>query len=171
MSRTRQRINLMHAVNRWRVVALGVLTICATADPVTAWDLHKWPDSAATTQVENGLQLTFRCSRGRNSVEMTLSDISGGTDLSAPLRDITTSGGMMIWIRMPDGGFSQDAFTGFNEQGSVAASIPVDQITWDSFANGEQLWIQDTGTNDALFTSGMKGTGAARLAFLERCGF
>lgn len=141
------------------------------ASSAYAWDLQKFPDSASTTQIEGGLRLTLSCSRGHGIIGFSLSDISAGFDLSAPLREITTSGNMVIWIRMPDGRLSKDAFTGFNEQGSVSASIPVDGISWDFFANGEQLWVQDTGVNDPLFTSGMKGTGAARLAFLERCGF
>lgn len=156
---------------RWLAATLAAMILCATAAPSFAWDLRKQPDSASTSQVEGGKRLTLSCSRGRGTLDLSLSDISAGTDLSAPLREISISGNLVLWIGMPDGSFTQDAFTAFDEQGSVAASIPVDAISWDSFGNGEKLWLQDTAVNDPLFASGMKSTGAARLAFLERCGF
>lgn len=156
---------------RWLAATLAAMILCATAAPSFAWDLRKQPDSASTSQVEGGKRLTLSCLRGRGTLDLSLSDISAGTDLSAPLREISISGNLVLWIGMPDGSFTQDAFTAFDEQGSVAASIPVDAISWDSFGNGEKLWLQDTAVNDPLFASGMKSTGAARLAFLERCGF
>ncbi|MGP3699747.1 hypothetical protein [Rhodobacter sp. NSM] len=101
---------------------------------------------------------------------MNLIDRSKGADLSAPHKTISTTGGLMLWIELPDGRTSRDSFIGFNEQGSISAEIPADHIHWDFFANGQRLWVQDTGSWETLFESGMKGTGAARLALLERCG-
>lgn len=152
------------------ITGTALLALLLLSSPAMAWDLRKSADSASTSVVQDGIRLTFWCSRGGDRVSLSLSDISEGVDLSAPLKDISTSGAMMLWIELPDGRTSRDPFSGFNEQGSIAAEIPAGHINWDFFANGEALRIQDTRTRKTLFKSGMKGTGAARLAFRERCG-
>lgn len=161
MLQSRQRL-----INQ--MIVAGVA--CMLAVPADAWDLRKQADSASTSMVSDGIRISLMCRRNRNHVDLLLTDISGGVDLSAPLKGMTTSGAMMMWIELPDGRTSRDSFSAFNEQGSISAIIPTDQVSWDFFANGQRLWVQDTGVNKKLFESGMKGTGAARLAFKERCG-
>lgn len=145
------------------------MALLMVSSPAMAWELRKSADSASTMLVQDGIQLSLKCRQGRDRVSLMLSDLSEGADLSAPLRSMNTSGGLMLWIEMPDGRTSRDSFSAFNEQGSIAAEIPKEHINWDFFANGRKLWIKDTQTNETLFQSGMKGTGAARLAFRERC--
>lgn len=153
-------------------IALTAGLFCAimTSTPTWAWEHGKSEDSAWARMDQDGIQLSFQCRRGTGRVSMVLSDLSQGADLSAPLRSIDTSGALMLWIQLPDGRTSRDSFAGFNEQGSVVAEIPANHINWEFFANGQQLTLQDTGTRRELFKSQMKGTGAARLAFKERCG-
>lgn len=149
---------------------VGLLALCLLSSPATAWDLQKSSDSASVAMVQDGVRLSLSCRRGSGKVSLQLTDVSGGFDLSAPLKAIQTTGALMLWIEQPDGRTSRDSFRGFNEQGSIAADIPSDHIRWDFFANGKTLRIQDTTTTKILFRSGMKGTGAARLALQERCG-
>lgn len=151
-------------------ISILMAALCAFSSPASAWELIKRDNGATTAMEQNGIRLSLSCSRGQGFISMVLTDISEGTDLSAPLKSVETSGALMLWIELPDGRTSRDSFTGFNEQGSVAASIPTTHISWDFFANGHKLWLQDSGKRERLFESGMKGTGAARLAFRERCG-
>lgn len=149
---------------------IGLLSALIVPVSALAWEHGKSDNSAWARADQDGIQLSFMCRRGTGRVSMTLSDLSEGTDLSAPLKSIETSGALMLWIQLPDGRTSRDSFKGFNEQGSVAAEIPANHINWEFFANGQKLTLQDTGARKTLFESGMKGTGAARLAFEERCG-
>lgn len=149
---------------------LFLCTCCLLAAPAGAWEHRKSADHASTWMEQNGIRLSLSCSRGTGRVSMSLSDLSEGVDLSAPLKSIETTGALMLWIELPDGRTSRDSFIGFNEQGSIAAEIPANHIHWDFFANGHKIWLRDSGDGRILFESDMKGTGAARLAFSERCG-
>ena len=101
---------------------------------------------------------------------MSLSDFSKGADLSAPLASMEASGSLLLMIKTPDARTVRNPISSFNEQGSVAAEIPVNAFDLEAFANGQSMVLQDSATGRTLFQSGMKGTGAARLAFRERCG-
>ncbi|TRW92758.1 hypothetical protein FNJ84_20910 [Paracoccus sp. M683] len=156
-------------ISIWQLcIALQALPLFTSR--ADAWELGKSADSAWTAESSDGIRLGFSCSRGTGRVSMMLTDLSKGVDLSAPLASIEASGSLMLTIRLPDGRTSSKPIASFNEQGSVAAEVPTGSFDLEAFANGQSLLLEDVGTGKALFQSGMKGTGAARLAFRERCG-
>lgn len=152
------------------VMCIALPTSSLVTPKAHAWELGKAADSAWTAESSDGIRLRFSCSRGTGRLSMMLTDLSKGADLSAPLASIEASGSLMLTIQLPDGRTSRKPIASFNEQGSVAAEIPAGSFDLEAFANGQSLILEDVGAARALFRSGMKGTGAARLAFSERCG-
>ncbi len=77
---------------------------------------------------------------------------------------------LMIWIRLPDQRTVKWSFGVQPESDALSGVIPMSSYNLDFFGNAEHMEIEDNDTHDVLFTSTMRGTGAARIAMKERCG-
>ena len=133
--------------------------------PALGWDLHKQRDSVTTSQFSGQYILTMHCRRGSNQLEFNLHDQTLRGDLFQGVRTV------MMWIKAPDGRMDKWSSAVSPEGPSLSGLFEVSSYTLDFFGNAKSMSIVDTsGSRRVLFESDMKGTGAARIAFRERCG-
>ena len=144
-----------------RILFFAGLLCAAAAQQAAAWSLDKGPNWVVTQERASGRMVDLRCSRGQGkALQMTIT----GQGLPA-LRNV------MLWVTASDGRTTRmPVDVDFVEQ-ALVGRVMVSGTTLDAFGNGARFKITAGGTSQVLFQSGMQGTGAARLAMLERCGF
>lgn len=138
------------------------------ASPVDAWEHGKGQNTASATETAAGIRVSFSCQQGRNDLGFSIGAVSGD-DAIDDLR-FARARNLMIWIRLPDRRTIKWSFAASPEGPHLTGVIAMSSYNLDFFGNAEHMEIEDNNTNDVLFTSDMKGTGAARIAFRERCG-
>ena len=146
-----------------RLIAL-LLASAMAASPALAWDLRKEDHSAATTETVGDSAVTLRCWRGRDHLGFELDDLTGGGQHRGEIRNL------MLWIKLPDGRTDRWPVGVIAEGPVLSGAAIVSDFNLGFFANAESLEVTVANTGQLLFRSGMKGTGAARIAFKERCG-
>ncbi|MFV0299393.1 MAG: hypothetical protein ACK5IP_00640 [Paracoccus sp. (in: a-proteobacteria)] len=144
--------------------SVAMLTVALIGSPAAAWQLGKYDDHATTRETVGHYIIKLTCYRGQDYLGFEL------VDLTQEGRGMETPVPLMIWITLPDGRTDKWSFRATPEGPALAGTIPVSSLTLDHFGNGETLVLAaPTGDKEWLRTD-MKGTGAARIAFRERCG-
>lgn len=142
----------------------ALLALPLLALPAAGWDLVKQDRAVITSQKDGRYLLSLSCQRGNRDLIFTLSDQSlKGEELQGV-------NAVMMWIRAPDGRTDKWSIDTFAEGPALSGRIAVSRQTLDFFRDAERLEVEDIRARRVLFRSGMKGTGAARIAFAERCG-
>lgn len=134
------------------------------AGQAMAWELNKQQNSASTHEVVDGFVLKFECRRGSDKLGFQLSD------LTLAGRGMQGEEALMIRIALPDNRTERWSFIAQQEGPALTGEIVVSSQTLDNFGNGIQLSLSNPMTRKLWLETQMNGTGAARLAFRERCG-
>ena len=136
------------------------------AMPAAAWTVRKSATSVTTSEVVGDRSIDITCHRhAPDRVSISISDLTGtgrGFEREAPL---------MAWIQLPDGRTAKWSFAGIPEGPGFAGVMPVSSENLDFFGNAASLSVENQATRQTILETGMKGTGAARIAMRERCGF
>ena len=128
------------------------------------WELIKQANSATTFQEQGRYLLSLSCRRGRDFLEFALNDNTLRGD------EFQGVGAVMMWIIAPDGRIDKWSITVGPEGPSLTGPVAISAQMLDVFRNAESLEVEDIARQRIMFRSDMKGTGAARIAFQERCG-
>ncbi|MDP5306018.1 hypothetical protein [Paracoccus spongiarum] len=145
-------------------MTLALLGWLGLGAPAHAWELTKGPDHAATFTTDGDYLLSISCQRGRDHLEFGLNDRTLRGDGFEAVRAV------MMWIKAPDGRTDKWSIEVSQEGPSLTGRIAFSARTLDFFGNAESLEVEDIFGRRTLLRSDMKGTGAARIAFRERCG-
>ncbi|MBU3029836.1 hypothetical protein [Paracoccus marinaquae] len=142
---------------------LALMTCLAT--PAPAWELYRLTDDyAATGNTAGEYVVNISCVRDRGTLYLSIAPF--GMDRSAV--DGLTKVSMQITL--PDGRSEQVEVALTPERDSFDGPFPVRADWLAAFKDGREMRVSRTDTGLELFRSDMKGTGAARLLFAERCG-
>ena len=144
--------------NLFAALCLVMLPGAAAAD----WSHEKGPNWAVARTTSDGVTIDLRCTRGQpNRVQMTL--------LGRRLPNVR---GVMIWITLPSGGLARHPVDVESDGRALAGTWFTSELVMEQFRTGSRMEIDmPTRNGEAIAVVNMRGTGAARLAFLERCGF
>lgn len=147
-----------------RAILSAMLAWAAMALPGHGWELIKRDDSATTLQRQGDYLMSLSCRRGRGEVEFALNDDSLRGDAFIGVETLA------MRVIAPDGGAETWSIAVGMEGPSLTGPVRATAQMLDAFGNGESLTLEDPARRRVLFRSEMKGTGAARIAFRERCG-
>ncbi|UWQ20808.1 hypothetical protein [Jannaschia sp. W003] len=100
-----------------------------------------------------------------------------GAGMELWLRDLTLSGNefpgvasLMMWVTLPDGRTDRWPVRVVQEGPGVSGPLVVSGQNLELFRNASRFELDSPQTRRTFLAGDMRGTGAARLAFLERCG-
>lgn len=141
-----------------------LLASAMVASPALAWDLHKEANSVRTQETIGDSAVALICHRGRDQLEFNLKDLTGGNQNRGKITNV------MLWVKLPDGRTDRWPVEVSGEGPQLTGPAYVSDFNLGFFANAESLEVTEATTGELLFRSDMKGTGAARIAFKERCG-
>lgn len=147
-----------------RAIFPAALAWAALSVPGQGWELIKQANSATTYQEQGSYLLSVSCQRGRNFLEFALNDKTLRGDA---FQDVSA---VMMWIIAPDGRIDKWSIPVGTEGPSLTGPVDISAQMLDVFGNAESLEVEDIARQRVMFRSDMKGTGAARIAFQERCG-
>ncbi|MFS4437621.1 hypothetical protein ACMA5I_05345 [Paracoccaceae bacterium GXU_MW_L88] len=77
---------------------------------------------------------------------------------------------MMVWISAPDGRTARHAVDVVKEGPGLRGPFYTSDVVLEQFQNGARMVVDSPMTRRMFIDTDMRGTGAARLAFLEQCG-
>lgn len=144
-------------------ILLFFLALFAVTTPAAAqWTLRQSDGYAKTTTGGPGYRLEILCSRGR-PLEMSLIALGSA-------RDFKGVRGLMLWFTMPDGRTDRWPVDVTPEGPTLTGRLRVSDFNLDFFRRGQSFQLTAPVQGLSFMEGGMKGTGAARLAFLEQCG-
>lgn len=141
---------------------LGLIAL-APATALADWTLRQSGDFAATTYEQGRYELSLSCNRGRG-LELALFD---RTQVGEEMDGIR---GLMLWFTLPDGRTDRWPVDVGSEGPALTGPVVVSDFNLDFFRHGQSFRLDAPQTGTVFLEGNMKGTGAARLAFLERCG-
>ncbi|MEM9011949.1 MAG: hypothetical protein AAGE18_12030 [Pseudomonadota bacterium] len=142
---------------------LPVLAALLIATPAAAWDTQQRSGFASASHRVGGYEITISCRRDRG-FELALSDPS----LSASEFEGVT--GLMMWVTLPDGRTDRWSVDVVQEGPVLSGPLYVSDFNLEFFRNGTSFRLDAPLTRKVFMEGDMRGTGAARLAFLEQCG-
>lgn len=149
---------------------LGALLALGLAAPAAAWTLEKRQDWAVASETDGNYTVTIMCRRGSDHLQFSYLDRDlRGVDPTGTSLDQIKS--VMLWVKLADGRTDRWPVSVFSEGPSLSGQIAFSSQTLELFQNAESISV--TGTNphhETMFEAGAQGTGAARIAFQERCG-
>ncbi|MEO1492979.1 MAG: hypothetical protein AAFV19_12575 [Pseudomonadota bacterium] len=142
--------------------ALSFAAALLAATPATAEWVTRQSDGFAQTRFTDGrYTLEISCRSGRG-FELVLKDPS--------LQGFDDVKGLMLWLTLPDGRTDRWPVDVTPEGPALSGVLYVSDFNLEFFRNGRSFQLDAPLTGEVFLKGNMKGTGAARLAFLERCG-
>jgi hypothetical protein len=143
---------------------LRFLLLLLVATPAAAaWETRQSEGFASTSYQGDRYRAEISCNRGRG-LELRLFDESHRGDAFDGVR------GLMVWVTLPDGRTDRWPVDVVQEGPALAGELIVSDFNLDFFRSGERFVIDSPLTRTVFLEGDMRGTGAARLAFIERCG-
>lgn len=137
--------------------------LLAATPAAAAWETRQSDDFASTTYDGDRYEAKIFCRRG-SGLELNVFDKTLSGD---EMQDVRA---LMVWLTLPDGRTDRWPLDVRQEGPVLSGSLIVSDFNLDFFHNGQQFRIDAPGTGTVFLEGDMRGTGAARLAFLERCG-
>lgn len=133
------------------------------ATPAAAeWSLRQSDGFAKTTTGGPGYRLEIWCRRGQ-PLQLALTALGSN-------RDFRGVKGLMMWLTRPDGRTDRWPVDVSPEGPALTGRLIVSEFNLDFFRYGQTFVLDAPGKGLVFMEGGMKGTGAARLAFKEQCG-
>lgn len=144
--------------------AIGCAALPGAPLPATGWELIKMENTATTSQEHGRYLLSLTCQRGNDHLDFHLSDQTLAGEALQGIKAV------MIRIGAPGGRAHKWSIETFGEGPGIGGRSAVSAQTPGFFRDTESLEAEDIRGRRVLFRPGMKGTGAARIAFAGRCG-
>ena len=127
-----------------------------------AWETRQNPNSAVTQNRAGNVDIVMSCRRNQpNRVDVMVGRPAGFPGVTA----------MMLWIGLPDGRLARHSIDAVQEGAATSGTWFVSDLVLDRFRNASSIEVTVAQTGERMIMADARGTGAARLAFLERCGF
>jgi hypothetical protein len=136
-----------------------------TAQPATAqWSLNQGGGSALAETRGGGYTFQISCEAGRgNQIYLSIRSGSGGDP------DLATAQSVMLWITLADGRTDRWSVDVSGTARGIDGLHPVSDFNLEFFRNAVSMEVELYPQRKTLATLPMRGSGAARLAFLEQC--
>lgn len=149
-----------------RCIAICLAAILMiTAQPAHAlWTLEQRNGFARTTSSGPGYTVEISCRRGAR-LQFTLRGVD-----AAAAREFRGVRALMMWITVPDGRTDRWPVDVVQQGNSLTGELYVSDFQLNFFRQGKTFEIDAPGQRRQFLDGDMKGSGAARLAFLEQCG-
>lgn len=142
-----------------------LITLIFLISPVmahAAWETRQNPNSAVSQNRAGGVDIVMSCTRNLpNQIDVMVGRPAGFPGVNA----------MMLWIGLPDGRLARHPINAIQEGPATSGKWVVSDLVLDQFRNASSIEVTVAQTGQRMIMVDARGTGAARLAFLERCGF
>lgn len=143
---------------------LFTLMLLSTAAPaLAAWETQQSDGFAQASYAGERYHLTISCNS--SSLRLTLEDTTFSGDQFDGVHNL------MMWIRIPDGRTDRWPLSVTRDGPSLTGALTVSDFNLDFFKNGQSFELDAPVARIEFLQGDMIGTGAARLAFEEQCGF
>ena len=147
---------------RYFIFAASMFLPSVIAHPSVAWTTLQGPTEVVVQHETPDYIIELKCSAARgNSIIFSIGITRGRT-----FGDVRS---VMLWIEYTDGRLGRRPITVTNHGHVVSGDWIVSEEVLMEFQQGVSMEVALNGRNTILKTH-MNGTGAARLAFKERCG-
>mgnify|MGYP003111467120 CR=1 FL=1 len=154
---------------------LTLLLLLLTAQPASAaWETQQSAGFAQARYTDEHYQLTLSCQNSHsntlnndtiNTLTLTLNATAGN---SAQLNGIES---LMVWLTLPDGRTDRWPVEVTHEGTRLTGTALVSDFSLYFFQHGQRFQLDAPVARVEFLEGDMMGTGAARLAFKEQCGF
>lgn len=143
-----------------KIMSTALLVFLISPTILLAWTLEKGGTWVVTQERVDGLLLDLRCDRSSpGHLQFTLSG-----------EGVPQTSGVMLWIEQADGRTDRQPVDVKSIDNALTGKFFVSDLILNNFGNAAKMEMTIAGTGTRILVSDMKGTGAARLAILERCG-
>ncbi|MBY8976649.1 hypothetical protein KHP62_12570 [Rhodobacteraceae bacterium NNCM2] len=126
------------------------------------WQTKQSDGRAVASYSSDRYRVEISCWRGRGFY-MSIFDL----DLRGNEMDGVKN--VMVWVTLPDGRTDRWPVDVIQEGPSISGDLIISDFNLEFFRNGKSFTIDAPLTGATYLNGDMKGTGAARLAFRERC--
>ena len=147
-----------------RRILIVLIILCPTLAHAD-WIQTQTSGFARASTTSGNYELVLSCRRGDGNLGMTIFDktLNGRVFQGLP--------GVMMWIKLADGRTHRQPVDVLMEGPSVSGTFYVLDFVLNFFRNAESYVVDlPSRGGEALMSGNMRGSGAARLAFLEQCG-
>ncbi len=126
------------------------------------WQTEQREGYARASYAQGDYEVWISCRPGRG-FELSLLDrtLSG--------RDFQGVQSLMMWVKLPDGRTDRWPVEVMQEGPSMSGRLVVSDFNLEFFRNAASFELDSPQTRQMFLSGNANGTGAARLAFLERC--
>lgn len=142
---------------------LFLALLLAATPAAAAWETTQSEGFASTSYRGDRYRAEISCNRG-GGLQLGLFDESLRGDAFDGVRSL------MVWLTLPDGRTDRWPVDVAHEGPKLSGELIVSDFNLDFFRYGQRFVIDSPQTRTVFLEGDMRGTGAARLAFLERCG-
>ncbi|MEM7505972.1 MAG: hypothetical protein AAF415_04445 [Pseudomonadota bacterium] len=143
---------------------LAVLAVCLVSSPALAdWQLRQSDGFAEVQFSQDDYNLVMWCDP-RHGLQMTLQN----TKLTSAGFEGVSS--LVLWLTLPDGRTDRWPVDVTPEGPALSGRFTVSDFNLGFYKDGQNFQLDSPQTGKIFLKGGMKGTGAARLAFQEQCG-
>lgn len=150
---------------------LTLFLLLLTAQPASAaWETQQSAGFAQARYTDERYQLTLSCQNSNsndtiNGLTLTLNATAGN---SAQISGIES---LMVWLTLPDGRTDRWPVEVTQEGNMLTGTALVSDFSLYFFQHGQRFQLDAPVARVEFLEGDMMGTGAARLAFKEQCGF
>ncbi len=149
---------------RRRLLLPALAAAVLAAAPASAEWVHRQSDGFARADYDGGrYDVQLSCRKGRG-FEFTVSDETLRGD---EMEGVT---GVMMWVTLPDGRTDRWPIDVAMEGPSLSGTPLLSDFSLEFFRNGVSFRVDAPRTGTVFVEGDLRGSGAARLAFRERCG-
>ena len=145
-------------------VAASLLALFLAVSPASAdWQTVQSNGQARAVYQSGKYELWIHCRRGQGFA-LWLRDLSlSGSDF----RNVRS---LMMWVKLADGRTDRWPVDVVQEGPGLSGQLLVSDFNLEFFRNAQSFDLDSPLTRQVFLSGDMRGTGAARLAFLEQCG-
>ena len=136
---------------------------CLVSPAFAAWQTVQSDGRARAVYQQGNYELWIYCRRGQD-MELWLQDRSLN---GAEFQGVDS---LMMWVKLPDGRTDRWPVRVVQEGPGISGPLVVSDFNLEFFRNAESFELDSPQTRKVFMAGDMRGTGAARLAFLEQCG-
>tara|TARA_R100001039_G_scaffold37509_2_gene36274 strand:+ start:745 stop:1251 length:507 start_codon:yes stop_codon:yes gene_type:complete len=162
---------------------LTLLLLLLTAQPASAaWETQQSTGFAQARYTDKHYQLTLSCQNSHsNTLNNTLSNNRSNDTINTLTLTLNATAGnsaqlngiasLMVWLTLPDGRTDRWPVEVTHEGTQLTGTALVSDFSLYFFQHGQRFQLEAPVARVEFLEGDMMGTGAARLAFKEQCGF
>ncbi|SMX41587.1 hypothetical protein [Actibacterium lipolyticum] len=147
----------------FRILPSFIVLLLIASPSFADWKTVQSNGKARAVYQSGNYEVWIHCRRGQG-LELWLRDLT----LSG--RDFQNVRSLMMWVKLPDGRTDRWPVTVVQEGAGISGALLVSDFNLEFFRNAQSFELDSPQTRQVFLSGDMRGTGAARLAFLEQCG-